>query len=933
MPLASSPRGRRCGTRVLSEWLERAQAAGWEKLLADQPPARAILAPWLASAEAWLKRSLHHSGHQVLPSARRDFVELLARRLSCLCLQVLTYEQQALRVSARPSRPHSGLDASPTRWRHRLEEFPELAHVIARSLLSWQRTTLELLARLEADAKLLANTLLDGRPLPPLAGVEGGAGDPHDGGRSVAVLRFAGGHRIVYKPKDLRITRAVLDLCAFLNTALRLPLHVRTVLPHRGYAWEEFIPAAPCHTAAEVEHFYIRMGMLLRLFQLLEAQDLMLENLVAAGEHPVFVDLETVLQPRRRIPARARALEELMRESVLPLGLLAAHVRIAPGLAAEDISALTPPRDFLSPLPSVPAHAVLEGAEHRARSGYRLWEVRAQHAPTLEGKPTRAAEHLGALLEGYRHMQAALCARRQALLAPGSPLERLAGLPVRYLHRSSWDYVFLALTSLAPARMSALGQRVAALETWLHLEEATPEERPVLHAEVSALAAVDLPSFLCKTDGQALLGCNGRVLREGFFSGTAMKRVRRRLREVERFDLDHHESLVRSVLATGHHSLLPPPASGTREEPDVEGNMEVDWRAEALRLGALLLEQSHPDGGGGLTWLGLSYDPLHDVEQVQPLEPELLSGTAGIALVLAEFYGRSGQERFRDAALRALVATCRSARQWRDGVARGSSDGLGAFRGVGAWLYTLSRCAVLLEAPELEHAAQDCILALPRHALRARDSHDIITGPAGLLLALSACGAEAAARHLTAELEHAWQGALLPCAPLPVGSQALRHLPSLLGGLVLCASRLSRRFGFSPRWTLPELERPSGPGDLLVRLELTRVRGTREPSLREELLRLLRAPSGHYGSAGRLDALEVALTAATLLEDEEFLVYARRWAEALLSEYRRHGKWFPDSLAADRHRCSAIWGVAAIAHGFLRLDARGRLPSLRLLAT
>ncbi|HEY0698912.1 MAG TPA: DUF4135 domain-containing protein, partial [Micromonospora sp.] len=98
-----------------------------------------------------------------------------------------------------------------------LERYPVLARLLAQSVEHFLDATVELLERYVADRAALVGTLLDGTDPGPLVGVGTGLGDPHRRGRSVAVLDFADGRRVVYKPRDLAVHRHVNEMVDWLN--------------------------------------------------------------------------------------------------------------------------------------------------------------------------------------------------------------------------------------------------------------------------------------------------------------------------------------------------------------------------------------------------------------------------------------------------------------------------------------------------------------------------------------------------------------------------------------------------------------------------------------------------------------------------------------------------------------------------------------------
>jgi hypothetical protein len=64
--------------------------------------------------------------------------------------------------------------------------------------------------------------------------------------------------------------------------------------------------------------------------------------------------------------------------------------------------------------------------------------------------------------------------------------------------------------------------------------------------------------------------------------------------------------------------------------------------------------------------------------------------------------------------------------------------------------------------------------------------------------------------------------------------------------------------------------------------------------------------------------------------DEAFREDALRLGAEMVARFERHGSWFPDEIAADRHNLSAVTGLGAIALAFLRVQDPA-VGSLRLL--
>jgi lantibiotic modifying enzyme len=97
-----------------------------------------------------------------------------------------------------------------------LREYPVMVREIVNHLDRWSAFSLEFLAHFCSDWDSLRKAFFGIDP-GPLTGVQAGAGDTHRNGRSVMILSFASGARIVYKPRSLAVDRHFQDLLEWLN--------------------------------------------------------------------------------------------------------------------------------------------------------------------------------------------------------------------------------------------------------------------------------------------------------------------------------------------------------------------------------------------------------------------------------------------------------------------------------------------------------------------------------------------------------------------------------------------------------------------------------------------------------------------------------------------------------------------------------------------
>jgi type 2 lantibiotic biosynthesis protein LanM len=965
--------------RVLPAWAHSLEAmlglgptqpggeAPWAAALPGFAPCPEIIGPLLREPALRLDEHIAATRLDVAAPARRGMLSVLAYRLWRILEPVLDYEQRMAATNAglmgmgEATAPPNAADLDA--WLDRLEQFPVLAYLIGLSYACWRGFMAEICERLAADRALLVERLFDGAQPGCLQSFRGDAGDVHGHGRAVALLGFEGGRAVVYKPKDLRCAAAFMDLVAFLDGAGLSPeLSVRRILVRDGYTWEEFVEHRPCESAVEVERFYTRMGMLIRLLQLLEGRDFWLDNLIAHGEHPAFIDLEMLLQPRvapgHLLPSEREARRQLS-ESAVETCAIVMPTPIDVGVGTEDLGALAAPRPFLSPFKRSPSGNPRPGPP--SERDYVTW-THPEHAPVLDGQPAVAARYLDRILLGYRRMQACLRENRAALLHPRGPLRGLRGAPVRFIHRDTWSYHKLVRRSLAPRLLADPLQRELFLQQLFQPALATTNDGPaaghpvIAHGEITALRELDVPLFTSHPSSDAVRTPAGDCI-TGYFEGHAWDRLVERLRALDEFPLEQQLDIVRSCFSTGHGAPAAPPIDPLPAGAEVACGAEeaAGWVEEALQIAGAVLEDAISASTPDMAWLGLVHHPYIGHRSLGVLEADLLTGTGGLAILFADLYALTGQERWRTAARGALSATRKAADGTRAAFidlersahVRTIPPYCGGFMGTGAHVFCLRYCARALGDPDLDSAADDCLSVLRLEALLPRACADVACGMTGLLLSMLAAEQPGPARALAPALASrllAMRGASgeLPQPPYPARDSWMTRLPDPTAALCMGLARLRERGcegtdarllgaldGLYAVWRRHD-RAPGSPGRLLAGLELARSGLGLDQALAEVDDVLAREPPA-ADTVALLDALEMASTAFDITGATRYRARALALAERLRALRTSTGAFFPASLAADRHHLSILWGLPAVARAFLRLQFPSRVPSLRLL--
>lgn len=569
----------------------------WERFLdkAAPVPFEDILAPFVLTARNRLVVLAGEAYGLLSGTAHAVLERNLLERLADFAAQVLYLEFSILRDKELPPAARSLaqlLDPDDRSIYKRfvsgiltkgltdlLQEYAVLARLMASTVCTWTSANSEFLARLAADwADLSRICGTKGKHLGEVASIQPLLPDPLRGERIVLSLTFVSGRKLVYKPKDLGAEAAFFQLLAWANEkGLTPPLQPLQLLCRPTHGWIEHVEHLPCRTAEEARRYYLRSGMLLCLTYVLKGFDFHHKNVIASGENPVLIDLETLLQHRARpdfkggADARYLDFEQLM-NSVIYTGLLPAEITARKdGDKASDVSGLGG-EGLPDPHPN---QCWVNINTNEMAPGPKAAEA-SKHAniPLLNGVPLRLEDFTEEIITGFQKMYRFLELHRDSLLSPGSPLMAMAKLKVRFIYRSTRAYTAIFKELCAPKYLRdgadfGIGleflarKHLAGVLRGLEPAGPAPLMWPVLAAEKRALQQGKIPYFTACADSPDLETAPGWVIKE-CFSEPGFERAIACLQGLDDADLERQLGLIRSSLQTGK-----PNASGqinTRKE-------------------------------------------------------------------------------------------------------------------------------------------------------------------------------------------------------------------------------------------------------------------------------------------------------------------------------------------------------------------------------
>ena len=627
-------------------------------------------------------------------------------------------------------------------------EYSVLARLLVLQVDQWGDACQEFLRRLQTDQEAIAEVFFGGRELGSVVDIKAGCSDPHRHGRTVFLLTFDSGDRLVYKPRSMSVDRAFSDLLAWVNACgMSLTLKVFRVLNRATYGWMEYIPSLPCQSQQEVQYYYQRIGMLLGLLYLLGGTDMHYENLIACEDMPVLIDLEMVIHPGSLnfslLDSRLPHSIDATQRTAIRSGLLPNKFLVMGGKFAIDMSALGGGEVEESPRPVPQWKHINTNAMVFRREVVRMGRERPPNRVMLHDHIFQAQDYQAEILEGFGRLYHVLIEQRAELLAPQGPLASFAGCPIRYVIRNTDTYAMVLDQLRSPIFLGDGADRWLEMQFFRRplLKATTPSWMSMLlEAELAALERLDIPWFGTHTESCDLLTDAGVVL-PNVFALSALEQSRLHLSLFDEEDCHRQVNLIRATFlsfpSVAPHAIeeLHVPTEGQDEESILP---REELLTVAQQLAQDLIDSSLRNGSREMTWIGFHYDSAIEGYQLLPLDFDLYEGTSGIALFLAALAWLTGETTYRDCALTVIRPLGEYVRKSASFPVeeRFSEMSIGGATGLGSCLYALTHVGQWLDVPDVLQTATQLALVITPERVQADRSLDVMGGAAGALLSL-----------------------------------------------------------------------------------------------------------------------------------------------------------------------------------------------------
>ena len=583
------------------------------------------------------------------------------------------------------------------------ERYPLLKEYEERIHANYIGSYLDFFDALTAKKDEIGARLLDGKAFSQVQRLSAGGADLHRHGRSVMGVWTDAG-TVYYKPHDCGLDALYHEIVRRWFSDCTV---AADVVEGDGFAFVTCLKQEPVKTEKGLSDYFRNFGILTALFHGLGSCDMHQENVMACGLRPSAIDIETLLIPARRGPAKGvpqqpQAMD--MIDSVMRIGVLPRRTYRMPVL-----SPLYTASDSVVSLPEYDGKRyTVEGYEQQFSEGFQ---------------------------EGYRRLRGVR-----------EDVKELIGLQkdatVRCLLQNTSYYDQIRRIMLRPEYLSDKSEREKVFHRLCvpYEQNGSKIDREIVDYERSCLLQVDIPYFCTTLNGVDLCGeTTAQTISMGYFRGSAMQTVTERLNGLSVAEQHYEEGVIREAFA---QAPLDAPRETETEPISEKPITQEDARRIAASIFRLLQSTVLHSPDGKLLWSSTA-PQLKGVRTCGPTSAIADAGAYCAAMLCSDAMCAQHDEAME----LATQCACRLGEifgQW-EAMEQPQIAGTlpaGLFGGLGGILFACDQMA-LADVPGACEASETLLHLIEKCKVYQSRDLTVAGGTAGLLLAISAPEGEA----------------------------------------------------------------------------------------------------------------------------------------------------------------------------------------------
>ena len=550
-----------------------------------------------------------------------------------------------------------------------------------------------------------------------------GHGDTHCNGKSVTCLKSKDDVTFFYKPHDMDVDVKFYKLLDILHQTANLwAFNTPKIFVGEGYGCVAKVDEKSCKTEKEVKCYYRRCGELLAVFYSINTVDIHFENIIASGEYPVVIDLETLFNPKLVSPVIDNKSSALIKAvdaysvSVMSIGMLPLYMEsgVEVGGLGGDAVQITQSR--------------VDKCVVNKEDGILIKKITTEiepenNIPIFNGVKVKTVDYISELLLGFDKTYRWIIGHKEEYFNNVKSL--FSNVSCRLIIKSTRQYGRLLGTSLHQEFSRKPFERDIIL--YRNLIDQYENYPTISRREFEDLRQGDIPYFTFKINSNKIYDSNNNEM-SGAEIEDVFGYVKAKIESFSLEDLKRQEEYIQASFISKRNIT---DYTGL-EFIEYDNKLEPDkWVETAKEIGDFLIEKMiigvNDSGNADGVWNCVTLQGLEEDTWVPTvLSNEMYSGNTGIGLFFLVLWEFTGEDKYFDALMKTIELPIRQLDELD------TQPVLGAFTGHAGTLYLLNEITTIYEDEQYRTLAieklQELVDSIPTDKML-----DLIGGVTGLL--------------------------------------------------------------------------------------------------------------------------------------------------------------------------------------------------------
>ncbi|SDB23666.1 type 2 lantibiotic biosynthesis protein LanM [Pseudobutyrivibrio sp. YE44] len=569
--------------------------------------------------------------------------------------------------------------------------------------------------------------------------LEIGQGDTHNGGRSVVKLTFNNGN-VYYKPRSMKIEKSFIKFQKWLkeNCPEYKADFTYKIWDVGNAGFMKQIDNNECKSDQEINEFYYKIGQLLCVLYTFNAKDFHSENVIADGNTPVLIDMETLLHVSFENELQENIIFEVSKkieESVIGTALLPT---LLPNMKTNEVMEVGGIGRACKQFSPFKTQVLRNVGSTDVRIEFVNKEILPnKNHPVINGKPVGCTDYLEVIRDGFQQVYNWIECNKEAYIAEIKSV--FGDIESRAIIKNTNVYNQLIETGFHPdllhnkwdrnIYLCRLGMFLVQKDEWKY--------KNVYQYEYNELNRGDIPIFFVVANKDKLYTNDGKAFHQINKGQTVVDTLEKKVKTMDLTDCQRQLALInQSFLGCKIKTDLPEKTKTVFVENDKEIEIHEGNIATAEKIANLCGQRSINkaiENENHSMWIGMMGFG-NDYYRITPIGLSIYRGNGGLAYFYYELYKKTRKKEYLGMAEKTFGPVLKHLLEHE---VPEDYEGWGAFTGIASELYMAlyvykNGFSSKLNAEVIENILENNICPLKEY-IKNENQIDFLSGMTGIL--------------------------------------------------------------------------------------------------------------------------------------------------------------------------------------------------------